>query len=226
MRMRIVNGIVTSDKIKIIQHIIPKTNKEAWGYPMDAKNMAVHNTGNPGTSAKANSEYVDRNNGYVSWHFTIGSNVVYQELPITVSGWHAGDGLYGSGNRESVGIEIAEVDGAEETAIKFIAEFLHATGIRIDRVLPHKHFSGKNCPRLILPHWDKFINEIKKEMELIVLAEIKRYRNIRDMPEWMQGHVKKWVDKGYIKGNTTGELDFSEDMIRVLIISERMMNNE
>jgi hypothetical protein len=74
------------------------------------------------------------------------------------------DGEYGKGNRESIGVEIAEVYGAERTAVKFIAELMKATGIRIDKVLPHKHFSNKNCPRLILPHWDSFISDIKKEL--------------------------------------------------------------
>lgn len=37
-------------------------------------------------------------------------------MPIVESGWHSGDGTNGSGNRESVGIEICEVNGAEETA--------------------------------------------------------------------------------------------------------------
>lgn len=63
----------------------------------------------------------------------------------------------------------------------------------------------------------------RQEVEKIV-AEIKRYKNINEMPEFYQGFIKKWVDKGYIKGNSDGTLDFTEDMIRVLIISERMMN--
>lgn len=63
----------------------------------------------------------------------------------------------------------------------------------------------------------------KQEVEKIV-EEIKRYKNISEMPEFYQGFIKKWVDKGYIKGNTDGTLDFTEDMIRVLIIAERMMS--
>ena len=106
-----------------------------------------------------------KNNGYVSWHFTVGDNEIYQELPITVSGWHSGDGTNGTGNRKSIGIEIAEVDGAEEMAIKFVAELLVALNMTIDKVVPHKHWSGKNCPRLILPHWDVFIDNIKKEFK-------------------------------------------------------------
>ena len=131
---------------------------------MKAEYVTIHNTGNPGASALANSKYVDNVNNYVSWHFTIGKDEVYQELPINISAWHAGDGANGAGNRKSIGIEIAEVPGAEETAIKFVALLLKATGLNIDKVVPHQKWSGKYCPRLILPHWDKFIADIEKEM--------------------------------------------------------------
>lgn len=163
--MKINNGIVASDDIKIIQHLIPISNKLARPrYPMKAEYITIHNTGNPGASALANSKYVDSVNNYVSWHFTIGKEEVYQELPINESAWHAGDGANGAGNRKSIGIEIAEVPGAEETAIKFVALLLNATGLKIDKVVPHQRWSGKYCPRLILPHWDKFIDNIRKEM--------------------------------------------------------------
>ena len=35
------------------------------------------------------------------------------------------------GNRESIGVEIAEVYGAERTAVKFVAELMKTTGIGI-----------------------------------------------------------------------------------------------
>lgn len=210
-----------------IQELIPATSKNARpGIKMVAEYITIHNTGNPGASAKANSNYVRKQNGFKSWHFTVDDKNIIQQLPINETGWHAGDGAKGPGNRKSIGIEICEVAGAEENAIKFVAELLIALNMDVSKVVPHKHWSGKNCPRLILSHWGVFINNIKKEMELITVAEIKRYKNIKEMPEWMQVYVRKWVEKGYIKGNSAGELDFSEDMVRVLIITERMMNNE
>ncbi len=225
--MQIKNGIVTElEGIGIIQHLIPVSNKLARPqYPMKPEYITIHNTGNPGASALANSQYVDTVNSYTSWHFTVGPGEVYQELPITESAWHAGDGANGPGNRKSIGIEIAEVAGAEETAIKFVAQLIKATGISIDKVVPHQHWSGKYCPRLILPHWDKFIADIKKELEVKAMPEgVKRYKNVAEMPEFYQGYIKKWVDAGYIKGNKDGTLDFTEDMIRCLIIAERMQN--
>ncbi|HBD63503.1 MAG TPA: hypothetical protein DC038_03605 [Clostridiales bacterium] len=222
--MQIKDGIVTQlDGISIIQHLIPVSNKLARPqYPMKPEYITIHNTGNPGASALANSIYVDTVNSYTSWHFTVGHGEVYQELPITESAWHAGDGAEGTGNRKSIGIEIAEVDRAEETAIKFIAQLIKATGISIDKVVPHRHWSGKNCPRLVLPHWDKFIADIIKELEPKAAEGIKRYKNISEMPEFYQEFIKKWVAAGYIKGNKDGTLDFTEDMIRCLIIAERM----
>lgn len=163
--MLINNGIVSSNDLKIIQSLIPvKHSKARPKYSMQAKYITVHNTGNAGATGKQNADYAVNQNEYKSWHFTVGNNEVYQHLPITESGWHCGDGENGTGNRNSIGIEIAEVYGADRTAIKFVAELIKATGISIDKVVSHKNWSGKNCPRLILPHWDSFIEDIKKEI--------------------------------------------------------------
>jgi len=105
---------------------------------------------------------------------------------------------------------------------------IYGTDIIIDR----EHIAGHyqvdpirkpNCPGQSF-QWDELILNLKGVDE--IMEEIKRYKNIKEMPEWMQPYIKKWVDKGYIKGNSTGELDFSEDMVRVLIISERMMEGK
>lgn len=54
---------------------------------------------------------------------------------------------------------------------------------------------------------------------------MKRYIHMDDVPECYQEHVKRWVEKGYIKGHLDGILDITEDMIRCLIITERMLQN-
>lgn len=92
--MLLKDGIVTQlDGISIIHHLIPVSNKLARPqYPMSPEYITIHNTGNPGASALANSIYVDTVDINKSWHFTVGPGEVYQELPITESAWHAGDG--------------------------------------------------------------------------------------------------------------------------------------
>ena len=194
VNMKITNGIVDI----AIQRIIPIANTRARPrYSMKPEFITIHNTANAGATAKQNADYVVNQNEYKSWHFTVGNNEVYQHLPITESGWHCGDGENGTGNRNSIGIEIAEVYGADRTAIKFVAELIKATGISIDKVVSHKNWSGKNCPRLILPHWDKFIDDIKKEIGVDkVEVRYKKYSNriheLRGNPEDL---VNEIVDK-------------------------------
>lgn len=221
--MIINDGIITDlgiSGIKFFVDLIPISNTTSRPqYKMRPLYITVHNTGNSGVGAKEHTQYVDNVNGYVSWHFTIGNNEIYQELPINESAWHAGDGQNGNGNRKSIGIEICEVEGAEETAIKFIAALCVATGIKIENVVPHKFWSGKNCPRLILPHWAKFICKIKGEIKKMTET---RYNKIEEMPEWLQKEMKPLVDKGIITGKSTG-LDLSEDMCRTIIFIKRMI---
>lgn len=105
---------------------------------------------------------------------------------------------------------------------------IYGTDILIDREHIVGHYQVDPIRKPFCPgemfQWDELLFNLKGVVEKV--AEIKRYKNIKDMPEWMQVYVKKWVEKGYIKGNDKGELDFSEDMIRVLIISERMQGGK
>lgn len=204
--MLIKNGIVSLSNINIIQKLIPESHTYSRPqYLMIPEYITIHNTGDDGASALAISNYVTTQTGYKSWHFTVGNGVVYQHLPITESGWHAGDGINGTGNRKSIGIEICEVDGAEETAIKFIAELLQATNLNRDKVVPHKYWSGKICPRLILPHWDVFIVNIKKEMMGLTLDEARKIIQ----------------DKAELDNNSMQYLEFykyGEDLIKKLAV--------
>jgi hypothetical protein len=188
--MKITNGIVDI----AIQRIIPVANTRARPrYSMKPEFITIHNTANAGATAKQNADYVVNQNEYKSWHFTVGNNEVYQHLPIIESGWHCSDGENGTGNRNSIGIEIAEVYGADRTAIKFVAELIKATGISIDKVVSHKNWSGKNCPRLILPHWDSFIEDIKAELGVEEVKSEIRYKKYNDRIHELRGEVKDLV---------------------------------
>lgn len=156
--------------LNIIQDFIPKSNTTSRpGYSMVPKYITIHNTGNSkkGADAKSHTEYIDNAAGYVSWHYTVDDKSIYQELPTNESGFHAGDGN-GAGNRQSIGIEICEnIDGdyakAEENAIELIRYLMKEHNIPIENVVPHKHWSGKQCPWKILPRWDEFIESIKEK---------------------------------------------------------------
>ena len=55
--------------------------------------ITYHDTGaaGAGSTALANSNY-NNSDAEVSWHFTVGDDAIYQQLPTNMVAWHAGDG--------------------------------------------------------------------------------------------------------------------------------------
>ncbi|MCK9599222.1 MAG: N-acetylmuramoyl-L-alanine amidase [Sphaerochaeta sp.] len=153
--------------IEIIKDYIPKDNVTSRpGLPLIPEYITVHNTGNPNENANArmHTEYVDNTDRYVSWHFSVDDISIYQELPLDEVAWHAGDGHNGPGNRKSLAIEICETGDyakAEENAIALIRYLMEQFNIPLSKVVPHRHWSGKYCPHIILDYgWDKFIERV------------------------------------------------------------------
>ena len=70
----------------------------------------------------------------------------------------------------------------------------------------------------------KFIKEFRERQEEDeeMANGVVRYKNISEMPVHYQAAVKDLVDRGIIKGNASGDLNMTEDMIRTLIMADRM----
>lgn len=148
--------------VKIIKDFIPKSNRNRPGNGMKPIYITVHNTANTakGANAASHAAFVKRSSTAVSWHFTVDDKVIYQHLPLNENGWHAGDGR-GTGNMTSIGIEICEnSDGNFEKAVEnvqwLIRQLMQDQGIPLANVVPHKRWSGKQCPRKLLNRWDSF----------------------------------------------------------------------
>lgn len=153
-----------------IKHmIIPKGRKNRKGIKLiKPYYITIHNTANPsvGADAVANAKYILRN-APVSVHFFVDDKQIVQCLPIDEVALHAGTR---QGNLQSIGIEICEnKDGvyerAEENAAVLTAYLMKKLGVPIDRVVPHKYWSGKNCPHIILARptgFKSFIEKVKK----------------------------------------------------------------
>ena len=52
-----------------------------------------------------------------------------------------------------------------------------------------------------------------------------RYETIEDMPGWAQAGVQRLVDRGALAGTGGGKLDLSLDMLRTMIVCQRMIDN-
>ena len=140
-------------------------------YSMDPQYITIHNTSNS-ASADAEVRYMISNNNQVSYHVCVDEREVIQAIPFNRNAWHAGDGASGTGNRKSIGIEIARSTGdanlfeqAERNCAEYVAKLLKERGWGIDRVKRHKDWSGKNCPHKTMEKgWQRFLNMIQAEL--------------------------------------------------------------
>lgn len=126
------------------------------------------------------------NNDYISWHFTVGEDGIYQSLPLDETAYHAGDGSHvygdvyfnktyqinciGGGNKNGIGIESCINSGADYNVTlrklaKLVSELLLEFDLSFDRIKQHWHFMGKDCPGVIrhTGRWEEFKNLVKIE---------------------------------------------------------------
>ena len=162
--------------VTLKEMIVPKGNDNIRpGYAMKPKYITIHETDNYSVGANARNHAIylynqatgteDRS---ASWHFTVDDKEIYQHLPLNENGWHAGDGAEGTGNRESIAIEIAvnedgDYNKAVENARKLAAYLMGELHIPIENVKKHQFWSGKNCPAIMIKNngWEPFLQGTK-----------------------------------------------------------------
>jgi N-acetylmuramoyl-L-alanine amidase CwlA len=175
--------------VKIIQRLIPGHKKPKYNvkgkevtFSMIPEYITIHETDNikKGATAEAHARLQSGGNSRKAlWHYQVDDKQTIQSLPTNEAGIHAGDGESGTGNRKSVAIEICvNEDGDYEKALKntaqLVAFLMKELKIPIHNVVPHKHWSGKNCPRNLLPRWTEFITLCKLEFAKLEQPEKKR----------------------------------------------------
>ncbi|MCL1831712.1 MAG: N-acetylmuramoyl-L-alanine amidase [Oscillospiraceae bacterium] len=141
---------------KILEDLIPSGRKNRPAKANPVKYVTIHETGNTskGANAKAHGNYLrgDTAAGMpVSWHYTVDSTEIRQHLPEKETAYHAGDGANGTGNAQSVGIEICinsdgDFSAAVANAIELVTDICIRNNIPAANVVQHNHWSGKNCP--------------------------------------------------------------------------------
>ena len=120
--------------------------------------ITIHNTANTskGAGAQSHAAYL-RGVGkdkYVSWHYAVDDKLITHCIPDGEVAWHAGDGGNGTGNRQSLAIEICENPEsnlmlATDNAAELAAALMKQYGVPFGNVVQHNHWSGKDCPRRI-----------------------------------------------------------------------------
>jgi N-acetylmuramoyl-L-alanine amidase len=140
---------------------------------MNPDHVTIHNTANGARKASAamHAKYLlgeSARKRKVSWHYTVDDSQAIKHLPVFEEGMHAGTR---EGNGRSVGIEICEFRGidqeaANDRAALLTAVLLFVMQLPISTVVPHRYWSGKNCPHLLLADgekgWRAFIRQVER----------------------------------------------------------------
>lgn len=180
--------------IPVIIDSIPETTEEYKNtVPMIPKFIVIHNTGNRSKTATdtANNNFM-KNDDYMLWHFTVDEDSITQGHSVFRSGFHAGDGRNGKGNKTGIGIEIAEngdVTKAVENAFLLMMELEKQFPDLI--IKPHQFFSGKHCPMWILDHWG-WVGFIER------YETMKKYFNVVSPEHWATKPYRSLINKGIV----------------------------
>ncbi len=157
---------------------IPSGNQNRPGGKHKKTTITIHNTSNAskGADALAHSRWVNNTGFYkvkgrrnwVSWHYSCDELRIVKHLPTTETGYHAGKP---EGNAHSIGIEICmnsdmDFTKAVDRAAKLVAVLIKSLGLTTDAIVPHYHWTKKNCPVKMLDggkpgaKWAAFIAQV------------------------------------------------------------------
>ena len=183
------------------------------GYKLSPKYITIHNTGDD--NVKGINWYNALHNANVegwrkaSWHITVDCDKIYQSVNLLRVAWHAGDGEYGIGNRNSIGIEHVQYNNDKEkqkmvweNSIELVKILMNELDIPFNNIVQHYYWTRKDCPYL-LRHarfgydWTWYKNQIvEPEKQLYVRINYDGL-NARNKADWDADPIIK-LEKGCV----------------------------
>ena len=98
------------------------------------------------------------------------------------------------------------------------------------RILGHRDYHATACPGQFFPLSELQRLEFREqteESEVTEMAEV-RFQTLEDLPTWARPYIRRLTEEQgadgqpILRGNDSRNLDLSEDMIRMLVLMERM----
>ena len=188
----------TMNGVTVNEYLLTKHNPNRIAMPsasMEGKiiGVTVHNTDwiSVASGTTPAEQYtratVNGNMKDVRVHYYVDNTCAWQNLPHSLSGWHAADGS-GNGNRRTIAIECIMSSAynvtdkkSEDNCARLAAALLKKYNLDINHLFTHTHWlnvrdgkSGtvdylntaknpyKTCPLYILPHWSAFKAKVQK----------------------------------------------------------------
>lgn len=201
--------------------------------------ITIHNTGNGADAETYTRATFNQNMNTSRVHFYVDTKEAWQNLEENEVGWHAGTGDRSLGNDSYLAIEIimgsekGESDRkAEENGALLTAHLLLKYGLSLSDVVTHKHWSGKNCPKYILPHWDSFLSLVSEKYAALKSAQASdseqdsvSTKTVDNTPDdYAKYSVYKAVQNKILVGDTSGDLRLHDFVTRqdLCVILDRM----
>ena len=208
--------------------------------------IVMHYTANDGDTAENNCDYYHRVGGLqASAHYFVDEYGVMQSVHEDDTAWHCGARAYwhpDCRNANSIGIEMCSrkrADGSyyikPETVANAAAlarDIMQRYGIDVDHVVRHYDVTGKRCPMPWVDdpaQWVAFKDMLTPENTTTDEEDedmATRYNSVNELPEWAQEETQRLVDRGALKGDENGNLDVTMDMLRTMIVCQRMVDGK
>ena len=185
--------------------------------------------------------------------FAQADGTVYQTLPWEMRGWHCGGSANSTHigvemTEPSAGMTYAEaaeqIAGTYHTAVELFAELCkqyeldpaqdgviigHAEGHRRGVASNHAdpdYLWGAYSMGYTMDGLRRDVAEAMKNGAREEALDMPRYDSVAEMPQWARADAQRLIDRGALQGNTDGKLDVSEDMIRTMIVCQRMLDEQ
>ena len=101
-----------------------------------------------------------------------------------------------------------------------VADLMKKYKIPLENVIRHFDVTGKNCPRPMVENnkiWVDFKENVKE-----ILTMKKVYKKLSDVPDWAKPTIEKLVELGALNGDENGNLNLSDEMVRIFVVNDRM----
>ncbi len=190
----------------IVDHI-PISKDKRPGTRAGMTSITIHNTGNPKSTARNERGWLTNpeNNRAASFHIVVDDKEAIECISLNEVAYHAGNA---EGNRSSIGIEVCESGDQQRTwenAIDLVVRLLIERGWGIANIRTHKSWSGKECPRLLLPRWTEFLTDIEQGIKARSEAPTEK----AEADEWKLEGLKYLEERGLINDSVlwTNKID-------------------
>lgn len=229
-----------------MEFIACNTDNYRVGRTQPVQYIVMHYTANNGDTAKNNCDYYHRVGGLqASAHYFVDEYGAMQSVHEDDTAWHCGARAYWHPecrNANSIGIEMCSrkrADGSYyikpetvENAAALAKDIMQRYGIDIGHVLRHYDVTGKRCPMPWVDdpaQWTAFKDMLTPENTTTVEEDddmATRYNTVAELPAWAQEETQRLVDRGALLGDEHGNLDVTMDMLRTMIVCQRMVDGK